>query len=120
MKVRVLEGRMGHYPVKEEINGVIHERWNLWREGDVFELWPRKRTILDVQTQKPVGEEVMSVEQQFSPNWMERVSDGAMVTEPTNAQEALEKHRRERRNLNAGLSPNAESSLTEARKNRAV
>lgn len=66
------------------------------REGDVFTLVPRDVTIVDVKSQKIVLENGkpkmrhLTVEDQFSVNWMERV-DEATPERITPAQAALSK-----------------------------
>jgi|SRR6266850_571106 len=93
MKVRVLPGKTGFYPTKTPLG----EDWKRRREGDVFTLHPRDITPVDVHSQKPIldgnGKPVvrhLTVEDQFSVNWMERVEEETPES-LTSAQEALSK-----------------------------
>jgi hypothetical protein len=73
MKVRAT--RDGFYPTLTPIG----EDWKRRREGDVFTLFERTITVIDIHSQKPARNEdgspkvlVLSPEQQFSERWMER------------------------------------------------
>lgn len=97
MKVRAL--RTGYYP---DINDRGEQNWMRRRGddvkgegmGDVFELKPRGITIVDKEGRKPVLENgkvqmrLLTVDEQFSERWMERVSDDT-PERTTTAQEAL-------------------------------
>lgn len=69
MKVRAIQE--GLYPEMT----VLGEDWKRRRPGDVFTLYPRKRTYTNRFTDKVERQDDLPTEAQFSPRWMERVDD---------------------------------------------
>jgi hypothetical protein len=84
MKVRATQ--QGLYPELTPLG----EDWKRRRIGDVFTLYPRKRTLVNKITSRPVSQEDLPVEQQFSPRWMERVDDDT-PEQTTSAPKALKR-----------------------------
>jgi hypothetical protein len=85
-KLKVRATQVGLYPEMT----VLGEDWKRRRVGDVFTLYPRKRTLVNKVTSKPIGQEDLSIEQQFSPRWMETVDDNT-PEHTTSAPKALRK-----------------------------
>jgi hypothetical protein len=77
--MKVCATREGHYPTKTHDG----EDWKRRRAGDVFSLYERTINIVDIHTQRAVidkktGEvktRLLTVEDQFSERWMERVPE---------------------------------------------
>ena len=87
MKVRAT--KTGYYPERLEINGVVELDYMRRREGDVFELFPYEIQVVDVQTQRKTARRLLTPDEQFSENWMEKADVTEETHRPTSAKEAL-------------------------------